>query len=154
MIAVLGLFRSPPVSREVLRSYRYGLGVSQSTGTRSSFRVFEKLPTALAACRISETVFGCWNFLYLKFALNLMGALQCGHAAIRDAAPSKMPRIRPVIDAPPSCSFAIIRRHKTEKPRASRPSLVRSSGKLIGLSLRLSEIDTRRAGFSERFEAR
>jgi hypothetical protein len=35
-----------------------------------------------------------------------------------------MPRIPPVIDAPPSCSFAIIRRPKTEKPRAKPTKLI------------------------------
>jgi hypothetical protein len=35
-----------------------------------------------------------------------------------------MPRIPPVIDAPPSCSFATIRRPKTEKPRAKPIKLI------------------------------
>jgi hypothetical protein len=35
-----------------------------------------------------------------------------------------MPRIPPVIDAPPSCSFALIRRPKTEKPRAKPTKLI------------------------------
>jgi hypothetical protein len=43
---------------------------------------------------------------------------QCRQAAIRNAAPSKMLIIPPVIDAPPWCSFATIRRPKTENPMA------------------------------------
>src|SRR3984893_6271422 len=45
-------------------------------------------------------------------------------AAIRNAAPSKMPRIPPIIDAPPSCSFATIRRPKAENPKAKPSKLI------------------------------
>jgi hypothetical protein len=43
---------------------------------------------------------------------------------MRNAAPSKMPRIPPSIDMPPSYSFATIRRSKTDKPRAKSSKLI------------------------------
>jgi hypothetical protein len=51
----------------------------------------------------------CWNFLYLNPPWIWSQRFQCRNAVIRNAAPSKMLIIPPVIDAPPSCSFATIR---------------------------------------------
>ena len=43
---------------------------------------------------------------------------------MRNATPTKMPRIPPTIGAPPSCSFATIRRPKTVKPKAKPTRLI------------------------------
>jgi hypothetical protein len=67
---------------------------------------------------------GCRNFLYLKSALNLIATLPMQACCNQECPPSKMPRIPPVIEAPPSCSFATIRRPKTEKPRAKPTKLI------------------------------
>ena len=85
---------------------------------------FQKLQIAPVACRISETISAAGTSSSRNPPRLLLQHFQCRHAAIRNAAPSKIQRIPPIIDAPPSCPFATIRRPKTENPRAKPSKLI------------------------------
>jgi hypothetical protein len=117
----------PEWSRErldVLVSGIVASPVHNSHGALEHYSGFSETTDCIRSLSHLRDDFACWNSLCPKSALNSIATRPMQTCCNQEYAPSEMPRIPPVIDAPPSCSFAIIRRPKAENPRAKPSKLI------------------------------